>query len=220
LGYDQKARAQAQNAYKLAAGLPREQRLWIEARNWAANNNWDKAGQSYRSLADFFPDNIDYGLRLANSLTKAGKANEALAELSALSRLPPPSNDDPRIDIQRAAAYDTLGNFPEEQAAAERAAAKAKSQGALMLLAGAHDYEIRALGNRGEWKESGSAASEAKEIYARAGDRAELLAACVRSERCFMNRAITPRLSSPIRSHYASIARSGTMAVRQSRSTT
>jgi tetratricopeptide (TPR) repeat protein/tRNA A-37 threonylcarbamoyl transferase component Bud32 len=172
LGYDQKARAEAQNAYKLAAGLPREQRLWIEGRNWAANNNWDKAAQSYRSLADFFPDNIDYGLSLANALTKAGKANDALAELAALSRLSPPSNNDPRIDIQRAAAYDTLGNFPEEQAAAERAAAKAKSQGALMLLAGAQDYKVRALGNRGEWKESGSAASEAKEIYARAGDRA------------------------------------------------
>jgi eukaryotic-like serine/threonine-protein kinase len=111
LGYDTKARLEAQKAYDLSAGLPREERISVQARNLAAQKQWDKAAESYRSLFDFFPDNVDYGLNLASALTHAGRGSDALSVTGALRRLPSPAGGDPRIDLQEAAAYDILANF-------------------------------------------------------------------------------------------------------------
>src|SRR5437660_7589958 len=52
---------------------------------------WDKAVEIYRTLFGFFPDNLDYGLRLASVQTSAGKGQNALATLEALRKLPPPA---------------------------------------------------------------------------------------------------------------------------------
>ena len=57
-----------------------------------------------------------------------------------------------------------------------------------MLLAGAQDYKIRALGNRGESKIEYAASGEDRRFMPGLETVLELLAACVRSERCFMNR--------------------------------
>jgi eukaryotic-like serine/threonine-protein kinase len=171
LGYDRDARREAQKAYQLSAGLPREQRLWIEARTWEAKKDWDKAARAYRSLFDFFPDNVDYGLSLAGALTRGGKANDALTVIAALHKLPPPAGDDPRIDLAEGAAYDTLAAFQEEETAAGQAADKARILGARLLLARALDAKSRSYGNRGLWSKSGDTAAEARQIYSSAGDR-------------------------------------------------
>lgn len=171
LGYDAKAQTEATTAYQLSGNLPREQRLSIEGRNWAAQKNWDKAAQSYRSLFDFFPDNVDYGLRLADALTRGGKGADALAVLSLLRKLPSPARDDPRIELEEATAQASLGNFQKQQAAAEQAAAKARSLGGQLLLARALNEEATSYGDRGQWKECNIAAARARELYSAGGDR-------------------------------------------------
>jgi len=171
LGYSAAAQQEVAQADQLSTGLPREQRLWIQGRNWGAHANWTRAAQAYRSLFDFFRDNIEYGLSLADALTRAGKGVEALAVLSALRKLPPPSGNDPRIDLLEAAGQDSLANFPGEETAAKQGLAKARARGAKLFLARALEAESRSYGNRGMWKEAGDAAGQAREIYAAVGDK-------------------------------------------------
>src|SRR5437879_3519642 len=102
LGYDQKAKEQAQRAFDRSANLSREERLWVEGRYRETTKEWDKAVEIYRTLFGFFPDNLDYGLRLASVQTFAGKGQNALVTVEALRKLPAPNSDDPRIDLEEA----------------------------------------------------------------------------------------------------------------------
>jgi len=170
LGYDGQAKAEANIAYHLASTLPREQQLLLEARSLSASNDWDRASQIYRSLCDFFPENLDYGVSLSHALVMAGKGNEALAELSAIRRLRGAA-DDARIPIEEAGADDLLGNFDKEEQAADAAIKRARGERMLAFLARALDAKTRSLGYRGEWQQTGRIASEAQNIYYRIGDR-------------------------------------------------
>ena len=49
----------------LSKSLPQEERLLIEGRYRETIEDWPKAAEIYRSLWGLFPDNLDYGLRLA-----------------------------------------------------------------------------------------------------------------------------------------------------------
>ncbi|HEY7213721.1 MAG TPA: winged helix-turn-helix domain-containing protein, partial [Thermoanaerobaculia bacterium] len=91
LGHDDEARAAAEEAVQLAATLPQEERLAIEARFNEAKKDWRKASEIYRSLWTFYPDRPEYGLRLVNALSAAGRGSEALAAVAELRKLPPPA---------------------------------------------------------------------------------------------------------------------------------
>ncbi len=67
LGYDGKGRDEIEKAFNLSAGLSHEEQLDIEGRYRVASKEWDKAIAIYRSLFEVFPDNLDYGLRLADA---------------------------------------------------------------------------------------------------------------------------------------------------------
>src|SRR5207247_3876178 len=88
LGYQARGLEQAKSAFDLSGGLPREQRLWVEARYRQAAHQWKKAIELYAQLAASFPDNLEYGLRRAAVLTSAGDVEGALATIAALRRLP------------------------------------------------------------------------------------------------------------------------------------
>ena len=103
----------------LSSGLSHEERLWIEGRDWELNRKWDKAVEIYRTLFEFFPDNIEYGLHLAAAQKQARTVDEALATLAALQKLPAPDRDDPRIALQQADVFDIKGAYKEQQAAAQ-----------------------------------------------------------------------------------------------------
>jgi eukaryotic-like serine/threonine-protein kinase len=174
LGYDERAREESKKARDLSSGLSREERLWIEGRDWELNRKWDKAIEIYRSLFEFFPDNIEYGLRLASAQRQARTADEALATLGALRRLPPPDRDDPRIDLQRADVFDVQGAYKDEQAAAEAAAKRAQDLGAKLLLARALNQQARCFEKQGKLDQAISSAQEAARISDTAGERAEV----------------------------------------------
>ena len=170
MGYDQKAREESKKARDLSSSLSREDRLWIEGRDWELNRKWDKAVEIYRTLFDFFPDNIEYGLHLAGAQEQARTVDEALATLAALRKLPPPDRDDPRIDIQQAEVFDVKGAYKEEQAAASRA----RELGATLLLARALTQEARSFEKQGKLDDALRSAEEAARISDAAGERAEV----------------------------------------------
>jgi serine/threonine protein kinase/tetratricopeptide (TPR) repeat protein len=170
LGYDRKAQAEAKRAFDLSASLPREQRLWIEGHYDESIREGDKAVEVYRTLWDLFPDNLDYGLRLAAAQTHAGKA-EALQTVAAMRKLPPPASEDPRIDHAEAAAAESLGDLKRQQSAASAAAEKAAQQGARFLMAAALYSEGWALQNLGQFRESMRVAEQSEQISRSLGDR-------------------------------------------------
>jgi eukaryotic-like serine/threonine-protein kinase len=171
LGYDSNARQEAKKALDDAGNLPREKHLLVEARFYETNKDWEKAIEAYQTLCSFFPDNLEYGLQLANAETAGGRGKDALQSLAALAVQ---TRDDPRIDVARSDAAASLGDDQLRRDTAERAAQEASGQGAKLLVARARDSECRALANLGENEKAKSACEEARQIYTTAGDRSGL----------------------------------------------
>jgi tetratricopeptide (TPR) repeat protein/TolB-like protein len=172
LGYDAKAADEARLAFELASGLAREERLLVEGSYREATREWDKAVEIYGVLWGFFPDNVHYGLRLAEAQTAAGKGKEALATVEQLRRLPAPAGEDPRIDLAEANAAGSLADSKRQLQAARNAVVKGEAIGARLLVARAHLAEGRALRASGETKAALAAVAAAQQAFAAAGDQA------------------------------------------------
>ncbi len=171
LGYDQHAREEAKTAVDLSASLSREDRLSIEGRYREATSEWDRAIEIYRTLFNFFPDNLEYGLRLASVQESGGKGKDALETLGALRRLPVPAGEDPRIDLEEAVAARFLSESRRGQEAASRAARAALALGASHVVARARFEEGSNLQNLGKMDEAVAALSEAERLFGETGDR-------------------------------------------------
>jgi len=171
LGYDAKAQEEARRAFDLSAGLSRENHLWVEGRYRETRHEWDKAAAVYRTLYGFFPDSLDYGLRLADVQISGGKPREALGTLKELLQLPVPTSADPRIELVSARAYRALSQNSEEEAAASRAAEKAGQQGAGLLLAQAQYARATMLGDVDRLAEALPVFAQAQQSFSRAGNQ-------------------------------------------------
>ncbi len=172
LGYAKKAQLEARQAYDLSTNLSREEKLVVEGRYRLVGYENEKAIEVYRTLVTLFPDNIDYGLRLAWAQTRAGKGNDALATIELVRKLPPPASDDPRIDLQEAWAWNALEDFKHQEQPTERAVEKARAQGSRFILALARESQCWLYGRRlGQTQNAVAACSEARDIFAAAGDQ-------------------------------------------------
>ena len=180
LGYDKRARDEAKRAFELSAGLPREQRLVIEGGYRESIADWPQAIEIYRSLMRFFPDNIDYALRLANVQIRSGNASAAADTVRQLRQLPEPLGTDPRIDVVELDAAATLGDYPRLQKAAARAIENANARGAQLIAARAHSALGVALHRQGRTDEALAEQRRALAIYREAGDRDAIGRALVR----------------------------------------
>jgi tetratricopeptide (TPR) repeat protein len=170
LGDDAKSQEEAKRSFDLSSGLARADRLSVEARYRSAVHDWPKAIEIYRSLWNSFPDNLEYGLRLAETQTAGGQGKDSLATLAQLRQLPAPGPDDPRIDLAEARAAGGLGDFHRALESAHRAAEKGRAQGAKLVVAQARAAEGGYLGRLGRPDEATAALSEAKDIFSSAGD--------------------------------------------------
>jgi eukaryotic-like serine/threonine-protein kinase len=164
MGYPANEAAEAKRAWELATSLSRENQLLIEARYQRTIPNWDKAIGDYRSLATFFPDNLDYSLGLADAQTRAGKAHDALATVGGLRKSSAPAADDPRLDMAEAQAYGALSDYRQAAAAAGRAAEKARARGSRWQAANALLFEAGALGSAGDAAKAGPVGEQARAI--------------------------------------------------------
>jgi tetratricopeptide (TPR) repeat protein len=169
LGYDAKASEQAKQAFDLSTALPANQRQIIEARYYEASREREKAIAIYRALWQSFPDDLDYGLHLAEAQFAGGKGKDALVTLDALRKLPPPAGDDPRIDMDEALAAARLSDFRHEGSAAARAAQKAKDRGARVLYARARLAESRAYIALDDYSKAAASVADAERTFAEAG---------------------------------------------------
>jgi serine/threonine protein kinase/tetratricopeptide (TPR) repeat protein len=174
LGYDSNAQQEAKKALDGAGNLSREKHLLVEARFYETSKDWGKAIEAYQTLFSFFPDNLEYGLQLANAETAGGRGKDALKSLAALDALGVQTKDAPQIDVARSFAAASLGDNKLRRDTAERAAQEAGEQGAKLLVARARNSECRALADLGENDRAKSACEEARQIYEAAGDRSGL----------------------------------------------
>jgi serine/threonine protein kinase/tetratricopeptide (TPR) repeat protein len=171
LGYETKAEAEAKTAYDLSGDLGREDKLAVEGRYREISHNWDAAIGVYRTLADFFPDNLEYGLHLAIAQRGGGHANDALQTVQQLKRLPPPASNDPRIDLEESSDYSTLSKWKEAIDSGDRAVAKGRASGARTVVAQTLGQEGTDYRYLGQFEKAKAAFAESVRIYSEIGDR-------------------------------------------------
>jgi serine/threonine protein kinase/tetratricopeptide (TPR) repeat protein len=170
LGYDAKGRDEAKAALDTAGQLDREHHLLVEGGYYEAARDWPKAIEAYRTLFNFFPDNPDYGLALAQAQTQASQGKEVMATLQKLRQLPREAELDPRIDLATVNAASLLSDNTLQANAADSAVRKGRLTGAKLLVAAARQQQCRALANVGDFARSAPACEEARAIFEAAGD--------------------------------------------------
>jgi eukaryotic-like serine/threonine-protein kinase len=170
LGYDDKAAEQAKRAFELSKRLSTRDRVSIEAEYRESIRQWDKTVDLYKSLWTFFPDDLEYGLRLSAAQISAGSGQEALLTIESLRKLPPPLSEDPRIDLAEARAADSLSDYKRVETLAVRAEDKAKQRGRRFLQAQALLQQCWALRNLGELERAKAIGEQAGKTLADAGD--------------------------------------------------
>jgi DNA-binding winged helix-turn-helix (wHTH) protein/tetratricopeptide (TPR) repeat protein len=174
LGHSTDARAEAKSAFELSPNLPMQEKLLVEGQFREASYDWDKAIGVYRSLFVLYPDNVEYGLRLARAETAAGRPLMALDTVRRLHQLSAPSSEDPRIDLAVAEAAASVSDFRRQQEAAANAIVKGRRNGSDLLIARAEITEGEALRALGNFADALRIWSEAKQKFASAGDRGAL----------------------------------------------
>ena len=143
----------------------------VEARYDEASGDWPKAVRTYQALFEFYPDNLEYGLRLAAAQIAAGRAADGLVTVEALRRLGAPARDDPRIDLAEAKAAGALSDLQRQVSAANRAADKGRALGARLLVAEARLAAWWAYVRLANPDQAQKVCEEARRLYAEAGDR-------------------------------------------------
>jgi len=170
LGYDDKAKDESRRAFELSAGLSRQDALGIEARFREETREWTKAVDIYHSLWTVFPDDPEYGLRLASAQVSAGRGQDALLTIDSLRKIAAPMRDDPRIDLAESSAAGSLSDYKRAEAATERAILTAGQQGSEGMRAEALLRQCWALRNLGDPGRAQAAGKQADEILGRVGD--------------------------------------------------
>jgi eukaryotic-like serine/threonine-protein kinase len=171
LGYDKNAEQEGHQAYDLSANLSREEKLVVEGRYREINHEHDKAIEIYRTLYILFPDNLDYGINLAEAQIWGDKTDGALATIASLRKLPAPASDDPRIDFDEAWVWNDLGDRKHEGQPLSQAVQKAREQGSRLLLARARKNQCSMLGSLGQSETALAACHEARDLDAAAGHK-------------------------------------------------
>jgi serine/threonine protein kinase/tetratricopeptide (TPR) repeat protein len=171
LGYDSRAKDEAKIAVDLSRGLDRESQLQAQGQYYEFDADYPNAIRAYHDLVESFPDNVDYRLRLATLQMSDSDPQDALQTLDQVQSLPPASRSDPRIDIEKAQAAESLSDFSHMLAAANAAIAKGKDHGARLLVAKASELKGTALRRLGDPAAGETALREAESTYLAEGDR-------------------------------------------------
>ena len=171
LGRHEDEEREAKLAYDHRFGLPREQQLLVEA-NWrVARREWVPAVELYRSLYDFFPGTVDYGLRLANVEAQGGRGRDALQTVDRVRRSSEMAERDPRVDIAEAQAASSTSQYLRQDEAARRAVEKARALGARELEGDALMQESSAAALLGDRPRALQRAVEAHQLFLMIGNR-------------------------------------------------
>jgi DNA-binding winged helix-turn-helix (wHTH) protein/tetratricopeptide (TPR) repeat protein len=168
LGYDLRAKEEANRARDLSGDLPREERLAVEARYQETAGQWDKAAEIYTSLWTFYPDDAEYGLSLARVQTAGGKAALVDATLAKLRNAPSP----PAARIALAGAESDVARSDYKKASEDYAVAvrEAHKLGARLLEGRAQAGQALVFEKAGEATKAAAAWEAAIRLCTDAGD--------------------------------------------------
>jgi eukaryotic-like serine/threonine-protein kinase len=169
LQFPEKTRQSAERAFALSLGLPRAERLFIEARHHEAARRFDQAIELYAALAAFFPENIEYRLTLADVQSAAGRPRDALATVDRLRASGVAS--DARVDVLEARAARAVGDDDRAQRAALSARERARAAAAPAMEAQAELAVCDVMGGK-QLDQARAACIRAGELSDRLGDRA------------------------------------------------
>ncbi len=169
LGYEQHRKEEAKKALDLSASLSKPDQMLVEGDYYESLADHERAASTYRALYQLFPDDLEYGLQLAYAESAAGHTNQASEVVSQLRHLPPPTPDDPRIDLLDARVGPT--NDPARLVLIRSALHKAEEQGKKLVYARARKEECLNLGYSEHPEQGASACDEAYKIFIAAGDR-------------------------------------------------
>jgi len=170
LGYEAQARAEATKAFELSRSLPRRDRLLVEASYHEAQQDYGAAVEAYRTLWEFFPDDIEAGLRLAAAQDLAGRSKDALDTVAQMRRLPEPASLDPRIDLADSRASASLGDFRRTQQSAAKAVEAASRQGSPIIMAEAKQREAWGWDRLGDLDKAMAEFAEVRDLSLRSGN--------------------------------------------------
>ncbi|MCP4590190.1 MAG: tetratricopeptide repeat protein [bacterium] len=170
LGYREKAREAAEMARELWSSLPQREKGEIEALYYETDRNWEEAIESYSSLFESYPEDVNYGFQLADTLILAKKHREALVTLRKLGELPGMATD-PWIDLYQVRAHYGLDNYKEAKEFARKAVSKGQALGADLVKAEVRMREALVLQSLGKHKEAVNALEKARSLYEVGGDQ-------------------------------------------------
>jgi eukaryotic-like serine/threonine-protein kinase len=170
LGYDAEAEREAKKAFELSNGMSRKESLVIEANYREAARDWGRTLELYKSLWTFYPDELEYGLRLADVQVTAGQSQDAMGTIASLRQLPSPLREDARIDLAEARSRASLADYQQALAASQTAGKKATRIGARFLNAQALLEQCEDLRELGQYELAKSKGGQANETFRQAGD--------------------------------------------------
>ena len=133
LGYSERARHAIRVAYDNRAKLSREKQLSIEARLKLLSNDWAGAETLYAALDAFYPEELTYGLALAQAQHRGGQSKRALTTVERLRS--GEFDNDPRIDLMEAQLLHDIGDWVRGLTAVRRAIGRAQANGHQGILA-------------------------------------------------------------------------------------
>jgi len=185
LGYEEKSKQQAKLAYDSSASLTREERFNIEARYHSATHDYLSAVANYRTLFELFPDNVDYGVRLAAAQTSSGKPKEALETIAAVRARLTPKETDPRVEVAEARAAALQSDNKRALDAATRASQAAGRMNARSEVAEAERVRGDALYELDRLDEALTAYKTAEKIDTDLGDQFGKASVLIRQSRIY-----------------------------------
>jgi len=150
LGYVERAKQEAAEAFRLSSNLPRPQKLSIEALYRDSFDDVPRAIAIYKALATFYPDEAEWSLKLAVTQHEAGQYKDAINTLEALRRIPLTPSEEVELDRDESWSYLFLGLHEAENLEKARdivvaGLSVARKQGGTLILARALRSECSVL---------------------------------------------------------------------------
>ncbi|MGD0735215.1 MAG: winged helix-turn-helix domain-containing protein [Terracidiphilus sp.] len=171
LGYEKRSQDEALLARNLAKDLSPVQQIEYEGLAASARNDWTAAVNAYARLFQLDPENVDYGLKLANAQIHASNGQLALATLHTLRDRNKSAQTSPQVDLAEASADSAISDFRGELAAGIRAQGRAAAQGSDLMVADALMGQANADDKLDNWDEALRLWRLAGEKYESIGDR-------------------------------------------------